>query len=137
MRALPAPYSDIEYGVADLVERLNSISGVRTVASCHGHWDSRPPYVYFEAPTTIATQIERVLREDALSNSPTLQESWEVDARFNGAFQLTFAIRCPKYDQMLGRPLLGLWNFVLRRRHLDRQLHALSRLISVSAESSS
>lgn len=57
--ALDAPPGALERGtnidpkIKPVVDALNAIAGIRTLASCQGHSygiEGKPPYVYFKAP---------------------------------------------------------------------------------------
>ncbi|WP_157661727.1 hypothetical protein [Burkholderia ubonensis] len=53
----------VERGIWPLVQALNQVDGVRTIASCHGHRGpglltyNGNPYVYFEGPATFALAL--------------------------------------------------------------------------------
>ncbi len=67
------PYQEIEAKVCPLVKILNKIPGVKTLWSCAGHWDGRPPFVKFLAPFVVARKIFFVIQ-----NTPELRVEWIV-----------------------------------------------------------
>lgn len=83
----------IDTGIKPLVDAMNATGMIRTVASCEGHADGcRAPYVYFQAPVQLASDIEQLLRLDAMSNAPVLGTEWVVEGRFDANFELAFRL---------------------------------------------
>ena len=120
------PYSEIEPAIKPLVDSLNAISGISTVASCEGHFYGGAPYVYFNASVQIAASIERLLREAAIKNQPALMTEWSLDGMFNENYELAFCLRSPEYNRRTNNPLYAFWLFVVRRRKLDSDLAMLA-----------
>lgn len=113
----------IEPGVAPLVDVMNAHPAIRTIASCHGHIErGTGPYVYFAAPITLASAIERALCADA-HGARRLRTPWRVSARFDGAFELRFSLGAPRYD------VAAPYSLVLSRRRLDRDLAVLTNIV--------
>ena len=105
---------EVEPRIRDLVRAMNAIPSVQTVASCQGHcFRDMPPYVFFVAPESVAACIEKILRGDAISEHPKLQEFWCVKGIFDDSFSLKY---------YLYSPLLHRRGFFRRFRLTDRRL---------------
>ncbi|TDR28947.1 hypothetical protein [Hydromonas duriensis] len=131
LRSVKRPYSEIDEGISGLVNTLNAIKGIQTIASCHGHIDCRPPYVSFTGALSVAQQIEIVLRNDSVSTKPLLDEVWSVNINFwyPDITQLIYTIHCPKYDNVRDKMLFKLYYFGMRRSYVNNQLSRLSQII--------
>ncbi|QKM57781.1 hypothetical protein [Burkholderia glumae] len=72
----------VEEGIWPLVQALNQIDGVRTIASCHGHrgWSlvsySGKPYVFFEGPGGLALALSEQI--DRAHSRRALIYEWKV-----------------------------------------------------------
>lgn len=126
-------YNYIEYQIGALVQALNSLDGVNTVASCAGHWDGRQPYVYFYAPISIAREIESAIRSDGYSQNRKIKGHWEITAQFDPNGALVFTLRCARYQFVQPSSLSALWHFVIRRKNLNKQLKAMADVIEQMA----
>lgn len=120
------PYEEIEPAVKPVVDSLNAISGVSTVASCEGHFYGGPPYVYFKAPVQTAASIERLLRQAAVNDQPVFQTGWVIYGLFNEKYEQTFYLHSPEYHRRANSPLQAAWLFAVRRRRLNSDLSALA-----------
>lgn len=125
------PYSYIEPAIRPLVDMLNSVNAVRTIASCEGHTNGKPPYVYFKAPLYFASCLEKVLRDDSESGLPLLSSQWVVVGRFDGSFELTYSLHSPEYFQISydNFGMSAWWLFGIRRRRLDKEILALAEYV--------
>jgi len=123
------PYEEVDSAVKPLVDRMNSVQMLRTIASCHGHWHGKPPYVYFKAPVHVAAQIEKRLREDAMNDRPRLAASWCVHGLFDENYKQTFLLHAPEYHQGAESLIKAAWLFGARRRRLDTELLTLAQLV--------
>lgn len=124
------PYHQIEPKIKALVDYMNSMQTVCTVASCEGHGVLRKsPYVYFKASTHVAASMERILRSDAEKDVPFLHKHWSVLARFDGDFELCYFLYSPYYDRISTSVLESVWFFWLHRKQLDEDLKQLVTLL--------
>ncbi len=123
------PYDEIDSAIKPLVDKMNTVQALQTIASCHGHWFGKPPYVYFKAPVHVAALIERRLREDAMSNSPKLAANWCIHGLFDEKYKQTFLLHAPEYHQGAESLVRAVWLFGARRRHLDTELLTLAQLV--------
>ena len=79
----------VEAKMRILVDALNSLPQVETIASCQGHLcPASSPYVMFRAPTDFARALERRLREDFRAVKPLLKAEWTTVGMFD--FNLEF-----------------------------------------------
>lgn len=127
------PYEEIESAVRPLVAALNSISGVRTIASCQGHIFGGSPYVYFEAPMQVASSIERWLREAAMDDQPQFQTNWIIQGWFNESYEMTFLLHSPKYHRHADGLLKSVWSFCVQRQRLNNELLAVASYLREQA----
>ncbi|WP_394168068.1 hypothetical protein [Photobacterium piscicola] len=104
------PYSVIDEHIKPAVDGLNSIDGVETIASCHGHlighMDS--PYVYFKAPVDIATYLHNHIW-NATKDSTIY---WEITGRYNCESELCFSLRSPPFRVCLSPSIftpMAIW----------------------------
>lgn len=91
-KRMPLSPPDIDRRIIPLVTCLNQ-KGMKTYASCQGHGfpiDKLKPYVAFRADINLAKKLARLVREDAESTPPHLNWGWEVEARFDSHFLLSF-----------------------------------------------
>lgn len=105
-KGIPRPYAEakalgvIDARIAPLVDAMNQIPLIHTVASCEGHRDwfflYLPPYVLFRTTLEMAGSIERTLRscDDAIS-SVCLNYYWEVAATFDESGELKYTLTIP------------------------------------------
>lgn len=120
------PYSEIEPAIKPLVDSLNSITGVSTIASCEGHFFGGAPYVYFKAPTQIAASVEHRLREALIKDQPVFMTDWSIEGMFNENYELTFLLHSPEYHCRTRSFLYAAWLFVVCRKRLNTDLLALA-----------
>jgi len=112
----PEQYAVVEPGVKPLVDAMNATGVLRTIASCHGHAHDRTmPYVYFRAPFDVASNPERLIRNDNTRESPTLQALWVVEGRFNESFELCFSLSSPHLSRLINSSMWPLRCTRLRR----------------------
>lgn len=119
------PYSEIEPRVKVLVDCLNGITAVSTVASCQGHTYGKPPYVYFRAPVDVAAAIEQVLREIAAADRPILHAEWAIHGLFDETYQQTFLLHAPEYHRR-ANSIAAFWLFGVKRKRLNADLFTLA-----------
>ncbi|EPY00246.1 hypothetical protein [Magnetospirillum fulvum] len=115
----------IEPKIRPLVDALNAIDGVRTIASCQGHVSriSRP-YVYFHCPPAVAEAMAARLH-DLNMQDDTLSYWWHLTAAFNTEHRLCFSLEAPDLDHR--RSDLSVFvTFVLGRKKIDRDLSILA-----------
>lgn len=121
------PYSYIEPQVQPLVEVLNRIEGVRTIASCEGHFCRIDhPYVYFHCQPPVAEMISRCLHEAHLQG--TFHRWWRLTGMFNETHTLCFVLEAPSLHHR-GSLFSAFINFVLLRHKVDDDLRHLSRVL--------
>ena len=127
------PYEEIDPAIKPLVDALNRIKGIKTVASCQGHFFGGTPYVYFNAPVRIAAAIERLLRTAMTADQPKFMLGWSIEGMFNEKYELTFSIRAAYCDASAWSPLYAFWLFVLRRKRLNADFLMLSEYLREKA----
>jgi hypothetical protein len=120
------PYSEIEPGIKPLVDILNHINGVSTIASCEGHFFGGAPYVYFKAPAQTAAALVRLLRDAQIRNQPALQTGWVIHGLFSEKYELTYYLYSPTLDRCPGGLLQAIWLFIFKRRRLTLDLLTLA-----------
>lgn len=128
------PYRTIDPRIVDLVEALNTIDGVSTIASCQGHCSGRdhPPYVYFSAPIEFAAWLSEQCRESAREDKRYYTQ-WEVEGAFNSENKLTFVISSPLYHQHCLYSLYsGWWYLGWHRQRVDNELELLTDIVKQS-----
>ena len=82
----------VEKKILPLVRSLNRPDiGVKTIASCQGHLFSQRhlPYVYFQCPISIASQLAEALHRLSILESGT-HFHWHLKPVFNGDFEICF-----------------------------------------------
>ncbi len=129
-------YGKIDSAINALVNRMNTIDGVYTVASCHGHacgW--KPPYVYFKAPVSVAASIEKRLRE-TMDCGETLHAHWCIYGMFDSDYAQTFLLHAPEYHQRAKSLLQSIWLFGIRRKRMNAELAMLSNCMEQAMLSS-
>lgn len=121
------PYHVIDKGVRPVVESLNKIKGVETIASCHGHLGARTcaPYVYFKAPPDIAISVHKAIWL-ATQHSPFY---WVIEGHFNAECELCFRLVSPKCDRAVHHWTTCFWVLGWQRNQLDRALIELAQHI--------
>lgn len=129
MFARKRSYEEIDPAVMPLVNSMNMVEGISTVASCEGHWHGKPPYIYFWAPVHVAALIEKRLREDAMSERPTLVGNWRLEGLFDVDYRLAFCLHAPSYHQAALSMFGAFWYFGVHRRRLNRELLMLTQLV--------
>ncbi|MDJ7444785.1 hypothetical protein ACQSFC_25795 [Salmonella enterica] len=121
--AVEKSYFQIDPKIQRLVACMNTC-GMKTYASCQVHGfpvRKRLPYVAFMAPQPLAQRLARLVREDAESLSPRLNQGWEVTAHFNSQFRLCWRL-APENPHLYG---YRYW-----RKTLDKDFQQLCLLIS-------
>lgn len=86
----------IEPGILNLVKTLNVPSlGLKTIASCQGHFFTSPyPYVFFQAPPSIASSLTSELFDLRHKLEPTaLSFPWAIEPTFNIDFQVCYVLK--------------------------------------------
>ena len=105
-KGMPRPYAEakalgvIDARIAPLVEAMNQIPIIQTIASCEGHRDwfflYLPPYVSFSTTVAMAGSIEKALRScDDELNTSHLNYYWDVAGTFNEHGELRFVLTIP------------------------------------------
>jgi hypothetical protein len=122
------PYSEIDEKIKPIVEAMNATGVIKTIASCQGHANGMPPYVYFKASVDTASAIEQLLRGAACADDPRFLHMWVVEGRFNENFELVFLLYCPVYHDMQ-YSLRALIFFGTFRRRLDAELLLLVGIV--------
>lgn len=114
----------IDPKIRPLVEALNGIDGVRTIASCEGHFGRiSDPYVYFHCPP--ATAESMAARLDGLNHQGRLFHWWTLIGCFNCEHELCFRLHAPALDH--GRGTIRTFvNYVLFRKRIDGDLALLA-----------
>lgn len=114
----------IEPKIRPLVDALNAIDGVQTIASCQGHATrvSRP-YVYFHCPPQVAERI--AARLDRVRSQGGLHHDWRLSGEFNGENRLCFHLSAPGLRHDQGN-LSVFVTYVLGRKKIDRDLSILA-----------
>jgi hypothetical protein len=80
----------LEPGARPLVDALNAVPGVKTWASCHGHWIKRAmPYVSFYAPQDFAFRLTLKLAEW----QRWLVGAWSLTVTFDLEGSMSFCFR--------------------------------------------
>lgn len=132
------PYAQIEPAIKPVVDALNAIPGVSTVASCQGHvfragsfWDlllsdGSYPYVYFKAPVNVACVLARALHESSVKEKPEIRTYWVIEGRFNADFELAFTLIAPEQERWAKHFSGRIWRYGVFRKKLDADLLALA-----------
>lgn len=108
----------VELGARPLVDALNAVPGVRTWASCHGHWlDRSMPYVSFHAPQEFAFRLTCEL----VTFQRRLIGAWSLEVSFDLEGEMSFCFR-RKQDFSFGDWKLSRWV-------LDYELWKLGRMV--------
>jgi len=125
------PYTDIDEKIRPLVEALNSLESVVTIASCQGHasW-SNPPYVAFFAREAVAAEIQSLFVDKHWRKLPLLAERWVVEASFNLDCQLVYCLQSKTYHRMASS-IFGSILLALYRTNIDKDIQNLTRLIKI------
>lgn len=126
------PYSVIDEHIKPVVDALNNIEGVETIASCHGHLMGHidSPYVYFKAPVDIATNLHNHIW-NATKDTAIY---WEITGRYNCECELCFSLRSPPLEYAYHYPLLRLRLYGYRRRELEQSMINLAQEIKTSSK---
>lgn len=137
VKGAPRPYLEakalgvIDLRIAPLVEAMNQIPLIQTVASCEGHrgWFFLylPPYVLFRSTLEMAGAIEKTLRScDGAISSVCLNYYWEVAARFDEYGELKYVLTIPGINARL--PIKAT------RTKVDRDIQLIIKLLSKAYE---
>ncbi|MEK1976178.1 hypothetical protein WOB87_24355 [Vibrio parahaemolyticus] len=121
-------YHDLDPKIAPLVDTLNSLESVTTIASCQGHaagW-LEAPYVYFNASVPMVQKIVTIIRQAHLNDK--FHRSWKICGEFNEQNQLTFTLSSPYYDEnYLEKRIISLaWH----REKVDQDINTLVQIIN-------
>lgn len=119
------PYGEIEPGIKPLVDSMNRTQVMRTLASCQGHINGKPPYVYFKASVAVAAALEKSLRELAAAERPILHTDWVVYGLFDAAYEQTFLLHAPEYHRR-AHSMASIWLFGVNRKRLNADLLTLA-----------
>jgi len=130
-------YEEIEPAIKPLVDSINAVRSLCTIASCQGHWCGKPPYVYFKGPARVAGLIERQLREEAMSGQSMLNANWCVVGIFNGDYNQAFLLHAPDYHQNASHLFQPIWFFGIRRKRLNAEILRMSYLVEQTMISNS
>ncbi|WP_139686277.1 hypothetical protein [Vibrio tasmaniensis] len=92
-------YEDIDPKIEPLVSQLNTVTTIKTVASCQGHAFGRPepPYVYFEAKQETVGVFIQAIRKARQRGK--LHHPWEIIGQYNHEIQLVWSLSSTYYDQ--------------------------------------
>jgi hypothetical protein len=116
----------LEPQIAPLVNAMNASGQIKTLASCHGHWDGRKPYVYFTCAVALATAFDEILRVGGENGLYPLNFWWNVIGRFHPERGLVFMLETTAEDRTFIGSLLGSpWTLGLSRRQIDADLKTL------------
>ena len=126
--------TSIDPKIKPLVDAMNATGHIRTVASCQGHFYRCPPYVYFYAPVTVASAIDRALRTLVINDDAVLKRYWQITANFDQEFKLAFRLSCSELDETVWSFIRGVWNFVVRRSLLDAELLAIGHVVRLAVK---
>ncbi len=119
------PYSYIEPKIRPLVEALNHLVGVKTIASCQGHFTRiNHPYVYFSCPVETAEVLEARLID--LWRHQGLHYHWHLTGTFNEIGKLCFVLESPRLDHGMHGYVRMFVRYVLFRKWIDRDLAVLA-----------
>ncbi len=119
------PYSYIEPKIQPLVEALNRLVGVKTIASCQGHITRIDhPYVYMSCPIEIAEALAARLIE--LWRHQGLHHHWHLTGTFNEIGKLCFVLEAPRLDHGTHGFVSMFIRYVLLRKWIDRDLAVLA-----------
>ena len=118
---------EVEPEIKPLVEAMNKTGVIRTVGSCHGHWNGSAPYVYFKAPIGIAAAMEKLLR--VTDEREIFRFAWDITAMFDMNHQLIFRLSSQNFQEKLYsfQNMLLFWRF---RKHLDEELWMLALIFN-------
>ncbi|PSU43031.1 hypothetical protein C9J12_28390 [Photobacterium frigidiphilum] len=126
------PYHVIDRHIKTVVDMLNDIDDVETIASCHGHLFGRieAPYVYFKAPVDIATHLHKQIWT-ATQFSPIY---WVIYGKYNNESELCFSLRSPPYESAYHHFFSRLRLYGYRRRELEQSMVQLAQEIKTASE---
>lgn len=126
------PYHIIDKHIQLVVDRLNDIEGVETIASCHGHLSGHieAPYVYFKAPVDIATHLHKHL----WTTTQFTPIYWTIQGQYNLECELCFLLRSPPYERAYHHCISRLWHLGYQRRELNQSMAQLAKEIQVASE---
>jgi hypothetical protein len=117
----------IEAKILPLVEALNAIDGVCTIASCQGHFPRiSDPYVFFSCSPRQAEAFAK--RLDKIQLQGNLHHWWRLTGEFDGESRLCFVLRSPSLDREKGA-LRTFLNYVVFRKKIDNDLSLLSDML--------
>ena len=120
-------YHDLAPKIAPLVDALNSLESVTTIASCQGHVNRLSmPYVYFHRSTQQAALIAKRLKE--LWEKHQLHVRWKLTGQFSTSQILCFHLSAVLYDQSYSQFLLWrCWHYGLYRHYIDQDVNVLGQ----------
>lgn len=123
------PYHVIEPHIQPLVDVLNNIEGVATIASCQGHVFKNFPYVYFKvSDVNVARTLKQCVEEYSMaefsSSSPhPFCYYWDLQGRFNTEFELCFSLFSHRYAPLF-------WDLGFHRKRANREIERLAQHIT-------
>lgn len=114
------PYQDIEPDIEPLVNALNTVADIKTLASCRGHLHGRihAPYVYFKAPLSVAIALHKHLK--------LRDTTWEIHARFNTEHELCFVVSAPYCDRAIEHYWTRFWFLGIHRQRINNEIRMLT-----------
>lgn len=125
-------YHQLDPKIAPLVNALNQLPSVSTIASCQGHAFGRiePPYVYFNADHELVASFITQLRQCYLDGH--LHHSWEITAMFNHQITLCWTLSSPYYDQRFAKN--SAYDLGWHRNKVDQDIKVLTDLIPTKSD---
>ncbi|GIU48830.1 hypothetical protein TUM4438_31090 [Shewanella sairae] len=126
------PYTVIDKHIKPAVDMLNSIDGVETIASCHGHLFGHieAPYIYFKAPTDTAAYLHKQIWTTTQHKSIY----WVIEGRYNSECELCFSLRSPPCELAYYHFFSRLRLFGYRRLELEQSMLELAQLIKSASK---
>ena len=132
---IPRPYHEakdlgvVDLRIRDLVEAMNIPGVLETVASCEGHskwWSGQTgPYVAYRATNDFVCKIEKLLREDEVSEHRKLFYCWSNRGYISSDFELIFSLQAPGIDTD---------KRTLKRHQLDADFKVLELMIKDASD---
>lgn len=132
MKRNKKPYHIIDEKIRPLVDVLNALEGVETVASCEGHCSpGDTPYVYFKAPVAFARTLAKELRE--APEQGMVHAGWEITSVFNENYQLAFSLRSARHEMEAWSTIGQLYRLFFRRR-IDADIRCIAALVELAGQ---
>lgn len=114
----------IDRHILPLINGLNALHGIETLACCEGHGflgRYSAPYVAFTAPTDIAFRFQIALDAANVSLTKPLSYYWNMDARYSVDGVLVYRLYAPTLDR----------HFWVTRRKLNSDFQNILKLFQV------